>query len=620
MATALAPPETARPDTRPAGGGGWAATVGAVGGIFLGGVFLVATWGKVLDPIAFAEVIELEGLDWLVPAAAMAPFILALEAFFGFALVFNLRRLWVMIPLSGLVLFFVFLTARAYVRDLQGIKPETASCGCFGNLLDRTPAEAFWQDLLLLVPPLVLSFFGRPRGRPVIPLVRTAVVVLLTLGVLVFAFQAPHLPLDDLATKLKPGVRIKEVCAGGGDDRICLDSPALAAMLSEGKHLVLLADLKDEAFANSIAERLDELIEAERPLAPDSGPVLRFEGRCSRVQLSEFGPTVRLSGRPFGTSASALPHPSTLVPGGGWRGRSDLRGVPPAERGRTVGRPICSWGFVMKLASLLGRSVLVFLPLLFLTLTVGVRGVGADAHPTLRDFQRTGQYMLYVDGKPIPDARIYRSTQAFAYLVVAEPFDVAVLVLQRKRCVEGVTPEEMAERTDGGVDVKKDVVPCSLGSFRIEGPDVAFKVGDLQARLRPKPPLEGRHPAAELVQHTPEYARAAKAYKPDPATMRVLKGTSKKAKVVLFFGSWCTFCNRFLPNAMRVEEEMKDTTVEFEYVGLPPPPAAWVSEDASQNNVKKLITGLIYIDGREVGRLVGEPWIRPERSLLPYLR
>lgn len=263
MATALAPPETARPDTRPAGGGGWAATVGAVGGIFLGGVFLVATWGKVLDPIAFAEVIELEGLDWLVPAAAMAPFILALEAFFGFALVFNLRRLWVMIPLSGLVLFFVFLTARAYVRDLQGIKPETASCGCFGNLLDRTPAEAFWQDLLLLVPPLVLSFFGRPRGRPVIPLVRTAVVVLLTLGVLVFAFQAPHLPLDDLATKLKPGVRIKEVCAGGGDDRICLDSPALAAMLSEGKHLVLLADLKDEAFANSIAERLDELIEAE---------------------------------------------------------------------------------------------------------------------------------------------------------------------------------------------------------------------------------------------------------------------------------------------------------------------------------------------------------------------
>lgn len=261
-------------------------------------------------------------------------------------------------------------------------------------------------------------------------------------------------------------------------------------------------------------------------------------------------------------------------------------------------------------------SVILVLPLF---LSMGAAEAN-DAHPTLRNFQRTGQYMLHVDGKPIPDARIYRSSQAFAYLVIADPFDVAVLVLQRKRCVESVTPEEMAKRADGGVDVKKDVVPCSLGSFRIEGPDVAFKVGDVRARLVPKPPLKGRHGVAALVQHTPEYARAAKAYKPDPESLRILKATGKRAKVVLFFGSWCTFCNRFLPNTMRVEEAMKDTAVKFEYVGLPPPPAAWVSEDASRNGVKKLITGVIYVDGREVGRLVGEPWIRPERSLLPYLR
>ena len=36
-----------------------------------------------------------------------------------------------------------------------------AGCGCFGNLVQRTPAEAFWQDLLLLVPPLLLAFGWR---------------------------------------------------------------------------------------------------------------------------------------------------------------------------------------------------------------------------------------------------------------------------------------------------------------------------------------------------------------------------------------------------------------------------------------------------------------------------
>ena len=261
MDTAFAPPETVRPDTAPPKG--WAATLGAIGALFLGGVFLVATYGKVLDPIAFAEVMEIEGLDFLVPAMAMAPFILALEAFFGFALVLNLRKTWVLVPLTGMVLFFIFLTGRTYLKDLQGIKPETASCGCFGNLLDRTPGEAFFQDLLLLVPPLVLSWFGRPKGPPRVPKWRTGIVMVLTLGTLLFAWKAPELPLDDLATKLRPGLSIGDVCAGGGEDRLCLDSEALGGALTNGEHLVLIADLKDETFVEEVINRLDELVEAE---------------------------------------------------------------------------------------------------------------------------------------------------------------------------------------------------------------------------------------------------------------------------------------------------------------------------------------------------------------------
>ena len=67
------------------------------------------------------------------------------------------------VPTAALVVFFLFLTGRAYVRHLQGIEPET-SCGCFGNLVQRTPAEAFWGDMLLMVPALALAFLARDRG------------------------------------------------------------------------------------------------------------------------------------------------------------------------------------------------------------------------------------------------------------------------------------------------------------------------------------------------------------------------------------------------------------------------------------------------------------------------
>jgi hypothetical protein len=161
----------------------------------------------------------------------------------------------VLVPAAILVAFFLFLTGRAYWRDLQGIAPAEG-CGCFGNLVQRTPAEAFWQDLLLLAPALALAFVGRSRGAPRLPPVRTAVAALGAAGVALFAWRAPELPLDDLATRLKPGVEVADLCAGKEGERVCLDT--VAPELAAGEHLVVLADLDDPAFGAGV-ERLNAL-------------------------------------------------------------------------------------------------------------------------------------------------------------------------------------------------------------------------------------------------------------------------------------------------------------------------------------------------------------------------
>ena len=236
--------ETARAPSRP-----FLAWLGTLGGVFLGCVLLFAVWAKALDPAAFAEQIHAEGLDFALPAQGLALIALALEAGLGLALVLGLRRSWVVVPAALLVAFFLTLTGRAWWLAAHGLRPDT-SCGCFGNLVERTPAEAFWQDLLLLVPPLLLAFLGRDRGAPRFPPVRTALAAAGALLVVGFAWKAPDLPLDDLATRLHPGAQVNEMCAGSDDQRACLD--AVVPELRQGDHLVVMANLDDPQLTGSV--------------------------------------------------------------------------------------------------------------------------------------------------------------------------------------------------------------------------------------------------------------------------------------------------------------------------------------------------------------------------------
>ncbi len=225
----------------------WKPFIGRVAAFLLGLVLLIAAWTKMLDPLAFAQQIEREGLAFLLPAFAVALVAIGVEVFLGVALVLGLRRLWVLGATSALVAFFLFLTGRTYWLWSKGLLIEEPGCGCFGNLIQRTPAEAFWQDLMLLVPLLLLSFVGRSEERRPASW-RLVVTCLATVGAMLFAWRAPSLPLDDLATRLKPGVRIEAICAGGEAeaDSICLD--VLLPELAEGSHLVVLTELDNETF------------------------------------------------------------------------------------------------------------------------------------------------------------------------------------------------------------------------------------------------------------------------------------------------------------------------------------------------------------------------------------
>ncbi len=254
-------------DAAPAGpsrGARFRQWLGAAGAAFLGGVLLVAAWTKMIDPESFVELVEAEHLDFLFPARIVAFLALAAEVGIGTSLLLGLRRRQVLVPAALLTVFFLFLTGRTYVLWLQGSLDEGHNCGCFGHLVERSPAQAFWQDAAMLVPALALSFLGRVPAVS-FPFRRAVAAGSITVVAVLFSGFAPELPLDDLATRLKVGSQLSDVCIGtdkppeGADaekkasGRVCVVD--VIPLLAAGKHVVVMADLEDPA----VAARVEDL-------------------------------------------------------------------------------------------------------------------------------------------------------------------------------------------------------------------------------------------------------------------------------------------------------------------------------------------------------------------------
>ncbi|MCP5068027.1 MAG: hypothetical protein GY946_15810 [bacterium] len=235
------------PGTSSAGGVG--GRVAFLASLLFGGVMLFAAFGKLIDPVAFEEIISAKGLDILLPAWIWVYVVVAAQVLIGTALVLGIRKWHVLIPAALLLGVFIFLSTRHYLQWLDGSEEDLGGCGCFGALLTRTPREAFWQDLML-VPLLGLACLFRPTGRLV---VRHAVTALVGVAAVVLTLLSPNLPLDDFATKLRVGTPIKEICVGQGKET----SACLHEIVEEegaGEHLIVIGDIYDATLHPALNE------------------------------------------------------------------------------------------------------------------------------------------------------------------------------------------------------------------------------------------------------------------------------------------------------------------------------------------------------------------------------
>jgi putative oxidoreductase len=121
----------------------------------LGGLFLVAAAGKILDPVKFLGGISQYGLvsGWLLPFSAAA--MPGVEVVSGLGLIFGWKVRANALLISGLLVLFMAAMGSAMARGLE------LDCSCF-DLLGTGAATVGWgtqlRDLALLIPALWLAF------------------------------------------------------------------------------------------------------------------------------------------------------------------------------------------------------------------------------------------------------------------------------------------------------------------------------------------------------------------------------------------------------------------------------------------------------------------------------
>lgn len=220
---------------------------------------------------------------------------------------------------------------------------------------------------------------------------------------------------------------------------------------------------------------------------------------------------------------------------------------------------------------------------------------------------------LVIGGEVVEDAEIYRTQTPPAFMVMSPKLPAPILLKPRGGTVETLDIMRLARRPNGMWDVLQGATLKPQGRFRLDGGDVLFTVEDRSMKLVPKPPLLGAQEAADLKDYSSVYVHRAERYQPDPAAVSALREQDEPVEVKVYFGSWCPHCQRTVPNVVRLAEELEGSNVSFWFYGLP---QGFGNEpEAKKHDVTAVPTAIVFVGGREVGRLKAESWVRPEREI-----
>lgn len=165
--------------------------------ILVGVLFIISGLIKANDTIGFAykleEYYQVFGTEFLISTAVLqASLICIVEVALGVLLLLGSRIKLTLWLLTGMILFFTFLTFYSAYYN------KVTDCGCFGDALKLKPWQSFQKDVALLILISVLVI-GRKYIQPLASAKVLNVVFLISLAFTIYFpfFTYNHMPVVD---------------------------------------------------------------------------------------------------------------------------------------------------------------------------------------------------------------------------------------------------------------------------------------------------------------------------------------------------------------------------------------------------------------------------------------
>jgi thioredoxin family protein len=237
----------------------------------------------------------------------------------------------------------------------------------------------------------------------------------------------------------------------------------------------------------------------------------------------------------------------------------------------------------------------------------------SSAHGAIVELAATGQF-------EVQGSEVHRSLQPpAAFLVSPSPFGrpvfittgplTARLLAPARISHDEADPEVLRVDTSGPQEDYLSVQP--------DGQNLLVTRNGLTMMLKASPPLLGDRTLDEIVRALPEYRRGAARYTLDPAAIAQLRRVTQPTELLVVFGSWCPHCAEAVPRLVRVLEGVKEAPITVTFHGVPHDGTS--DPVADDLHVTGLPTAILRRGGKELGRMEGDAWAAPEKSLAMLL-
>jgi hypothetical protein len=253
-----------------------------------------------------------------------------------------------------------------------------------------------------------------------------------------------------------------------------------------------------------------------------------------------------------------------------------------------------------------------------LVLVLAILPAATAAQSQTMRFEPLGVFDLEIDGKVISKARIFNSTQAGALLVVAPELPYPIAVVPRNKTVKRLEPAELKEETLGSYVWTPAGEPVVVATFDLVAGKPDFLLEGKKMRLVDKAPLLGPKTRAEILAYDPSYAYRTATADPPTVYLGALNEWKQDVLVKIYFSTQCNECREMLPGIFKTIDRIKNPKIKFEFYGMRLPAAK--DPLGVELKITGFPTGILYSDGKEIGRASGPSWRMPDMAIHNALR